>query len=95
MVGCVQSGLCWGLSMKKISVSKQKKNCFALILKLKLFQAQTNRTPETYDLIVFILLQINRNQASEGNEEKKGYEDKDIFHAQKEVCKYDQVGALH
>ena len=84
-----------GSKYEKNSSQETKKNCFALILKFNWFQDQTNRTPETYDLIVFILLQINRNQASEGNEEKKCYEDKEIFNAKKEVSKYDQVGALH
>ena len=48
-----------------------------------------------YDLVMLIVLQINRNQGTGDNEEKKCYEDKEIFSAQKEVSECDQVGALH
>ena len=44
---------------------------------------------------MLIVLQISRNRGTGGNEEKKCYEDKKIFNAQKEVSEYDQVGASY
>ena len=44
---------------------------------------------------MLIVLQISRNRGTGGNEEKKCYEDKEIFNAQKEVSEYDQVGASY